>query len=325
MFMKTTIQLGVIAVAVTLASTSWGQTTVTNTNFSTGFFNTNQGWVRGTFVTGQNTNDAVAAQWQGNDPENEISPGVFVGGTDYLQYVVGYTPFGSATGNSSLLQGGLNASVGYIPGTTDVKLWRSFTPTASSATDTVSFLAEWSIIGSLDGSYPNLDTFSFDLRNSANTVSLLTLDLTPGINIQPNSYTMQSVASGPGTNTLIDLGYQALFQVQVDITDSTYDLQLAQINTSTRAVITNYNLVTGASLATGTSALDFGTVGLNWELSSTNSNDPGSNYIVVNSFAVTTASQVIPEPGTWAAGVVLLALGSAMIYRRRAAITVRSA
>lgn len=49
--------------------------------WTTGFFNTNQGWVVGTVVTGQNTNDSAGARWQGNDPETEVSPGVYVGGT----------------------------------------------------------------------------------------------------------------------------------------------------------------------------------------------------------------------------------------------------
>lgn len=292
-----------LAMAAPLAAQPW----------STGFFNTNDGWVEGAYVTGQNTNDIVADRWQGNDPENEVSPGVFVGGTDYIQFVSGYTPIGSATGNRSLIQGGLNIATGYIPGTNSVSIWRSFTPLAVGPTGTASFRIEWSLIGSLDPSFPNADTFSFQLRDESNTTSLLSMQLTPGINIQPNSYTLQSLAAGAPTNTLADLGYQAVYQLQVDMTGSNYNAELWQINSATRAVITNLVLATAEPLAGGTSAEDFGTFALNWDLESGNAADPGSNYIIVNEVSV------VPEPSSYA----LLALaGTALalfaIRRRRA-------
>jgi hypothetical protein len=199
-----------------------------------------------------------------------------------------------------------------------VQIWKTFSPsTTAFANPTVSFFVEWSLIPSLEGAPYNLsDTFSFDLRNSANSASLLSLQLTPGINIQANSYTLQSIASGVGTSTLVDLAYQALFQVQVDITGSSYNMQLWQINSTNRAVITNLTLVTGGSLATGTTALDFATIGVDWELASGNAAEPGSNYLIANQFQVTTSGTVIPEPGTWAAAL-LLSLSAAYVVRRR--------
>jgi hypothetical protein len=147
------------------------------------------------------------------------------------------------------------------------------------------------------------DTFAFDLRNAANTQSLLKLQLTPGINIQPGSYTLQSIAAGYGTNTIVDLSYQALFQVTVAMTTSHWNLSLSQINSTNRAVIASYTNLASGNLATGTTALDFATLGLNWDLASTNNLEPGSNYIIANQFTV------VPEPRIWS----LLALAAAVL------------
>ena len=281
--------------------------------WTTGFFNTNQGWVSGAFVTGQNTNDAVGNRWQGNDPETEVSPGVYVGGTDIIAFATGYTPFGSGSGNLSLVQGGAYLASDYLPGTNAVTLSRQFTPIPVGPSGTVSFYAEWSLIGSLNESYPNLDTFAFDLRNAANTASLLTLQLTPGINIQPNSYTLQALAAGSPTQTLVDLSYQSLFQIQVDMTGATYDVTLNQINSIDRTNIATFVLATGEALAAGTTAEDFGTVAIDWDLTSGDPADPGSNYVIVNEVSV------VPEPSTYALlGIAAVTLVVVQARRRRA-------
>ena len=301
-FLRDRISLAVrvLAAALSIAAAS-------AQDWSTSNFNTNNGWKSGTYITGQNTNDPVAERWQGNDPTVGD-----IGGTDYLARVIGYTPGGSSVGNRSLVQGGLNAADGYVPGTTDVKLWRTFTPAASSMSDTVTFFTEWSLIGSLDASYPDLDTFAFDLRTDGNTGSLVKFDLTPGIATIPNAYTMQWVSSA-GTTNLVDIGYQSLYQLQVDLTGSTFDAQIWQINATTREVIANLELVTGGALSDSYTALDFGTVGIDWELTSGDPNAPGSNYIVVNDVSVTT----VPEPST----VALLASSGFAVavaaFRRR--------
>jgi hypothetical protein len=298
----------VIALATSLVSVQ--AQAVTETNYDARNFNTNAGYVRGSGII--STVQPSGIRWQGNDPYNTNT---FLGETDLVARVAGYTP--TPLANSSLIQGGLGVD-SVLPGTNNVQIWKTFSPsTTAFANPTVSFFVEWSLIPSLEGAPYNLsDTFSFDLRNSANSASLLSLQLTPGINIQANSYTLQSIASGVGTSTLVDLAYQALFQVQVDITGSSYNMQLWQINSTNRAVITNLTLVTGGSLATGTTALDFATIGVDWELASGNAAEPGSNYLIANQFQVTTSGTVIPEPGTWAAAL-LLSLSAAYVVRRR--------
>ena len=269
---------------------------MTATNFTTDYFNTNSGWVRNTGLPGQNASDPVGERWQGNDPYNPVSG---EGETEVVTYYPGYTPGVSGDGNSSLLQGGVYAFAGIFPGTTNVRLWREFAPEFTGgiySNQVVSFFAEWSLIGSLDGSFPELDTFAFDLRTAGDAASILRLQFTPGINIQPNSYTLQSIIDGGATtDTLVDLGYQTVLQLEVDLYGSNYDLGITQINPSTRAVITNYTLVTAGNLTAGYDALDFATVALDWDLTSGLNTDPGSNYIVVNDFTVTSSAEAIPD------------------------------
>jgi len=311
--MKSTLNistLAAVAVASFVPSLASGQA-VTETNYNAQNFNTNAGYVRGSGII--SSVQPAGLRWQGNDPYNTNT---LTGETDYVARVPGYTP--SPLANSSLIQGGIGIGDGILPGTNNVQIWKAFSPsTTAFAVPTVSFFAEWSLIPSLEGAPYNLnDTFSFDLRNAANSLSLLTLQLTPGINIQADSYTLQSIASGVGTNTLVDLSYQSLFQIQVDMTGSSYSMQLTQINSTNRAVITNVTLVTGGSLASGTTALDLATIGIDWDLASGNASEPGSNYLIANQFQVTTSGTPIPEPGTWASACLLLFAAGYVVRRR---------
>lgn len=284
---------------------------VTETNYNSQNFNTNFGYVRGSGII--SPVQPALLRWQGND---SYSTNTQLGETDLVARASGYTP--SPLANSSLIQGGLSVADGVLPGTNDVRIWKSFSPSTSLTAPTVSFFAEWSIIGSspLNAPYTNSDTFSFDLRNAANTASLLTLQFTPGINILSNAYTLQTIATGSPTGTIIDLGYGSLFQMQVDLSDTSYNLSLARIDPTTRAVITNFSNLASGSLSSGFGALDFATISLDWELASSNNLLPGSNYMIANQFSVTTTGTVIPEPGTWAVSLLLLGIGSAAYYRR---------
>jgi len=275
--------------------------------WSTGNFNTNSGWVRGFSIIA--TNEPAGLRWEGNDPYN---PALDRGETDNIMRMVGYTPGGSAVGNSSWVQGGYFVADGILPGTNNVQVWRSFTPVTASPAGDATFKVQWSLVSSLDGSYPNLDTFAFDLRTADNSASLLRLILTPGVATIPDAYTLQSVVdAGPAVNR-IDLGYQGLYELTVAIDGSTYDLDVAQLDAATQTVITNLSLVSGASLTSGLAVDDFGTVSMDWILASGDPVDPGSNYIIVNNVSV------VPEPSTYAllvaAGLALVAFAS----RRRA-------
>lgn len=273
--------------------------------WSTEFFNTNVGYVRGSGIV--STLQPAGLIWQGNDLFNA---GTGFGETDLIARANGYTP--SPLANSSLIQGGLGVADSVLPGTNNVQVWKTFGSLGSSS---VRFSAEWSIIGSvpLDAPYTNSDTFAFDLRNAANTESLLKLQFTPGINILSNAYTLQTIAAGAPTDTVVDLGYGSLFQVEVDITGSSYDLSLTRIDPATRAVVATFSNLASGDLSTGTTATDFATFGLDWVLTSGDNLDPGSNYIIVNEVSV------VPEPSTYALlGLAAVGLAFAAFRRRRA-------
>lgn len=302
---------------IALSGVSLGHAqSLTVTNYNAQNFSTSAGYVRGVGII--STSQPTPLRWQGNDPYNSTNG---TGETDLVARVPGYT-IPSPIQNSSLIQGGSGVSSfpQILPGTTNVQIWKSFTPTSTNLipAPTVTFFTEWSLIPSLDGPpYDLADTFAFDLRNAANSASLLTLQLTPGINIQPNSYTLQTIAGTNAPVSRVDLSYQALFQLQVDMTGSSYNMQLWQINSTNRAVITNISLVTNGSLAAGMTAADFATIGLDWELASGNSLEPGSNYLLANQFQVTTTGTPVPEPGTWVAAALLGALAASYTARRR--------
>jgi len=292
---------------------------VTFTNFTTSYFNTGEGWIRNSGLQGQNVTDPIGERWQGNDPYSAVTE---EGETDVVLYYTGYTPGASPAGNSSLLQGGMYSFADIFPGTDNVRLWREFTPTTGPliSDQVVSFFVEWSLIGSLDAGFPDLDIFAFDLRTAGDADSIIRLQLTPGIATQGNRYTLQTITdNGASVVNRVDLGYQAVFQMELTMYGGNYDLDLSQINPSTRAVITNLNLVTAGSLSSGYTSTDFATLALDWELSSGINTQPGSNFIVVNDFTVSTTAEVIPEPGTWLAGLVLLAFVCHRFWRTRQA------
>jgi hypothetical protein len=298
----------------TLPNDTLGQV-VTETSYNSQFFNLDAGYTNGVGII--STFQPADLRWQGNDPYNA---GTDRGETDLVALVSGYTPVPPLS-NNSLIQGGVGVmSIDPIlPGTNNVQIWKTFgASTTPFDNPTVSFFVEWSVIASSPSVYTNTDTFSFDLRNVANSATLLSLQLTPGINIQSNAYTLQTVVDGSTNAPIIDLGYGSLFQMQVDLTGSTFNLaSLTRLNPSTRAVITNFNNLSSGNLALGSTALDFATIGIDWELTSGNTADPGSNYILVNQLEVTTSGTVIPEPGTWAASLILLGIGASYLHRRK--------
>ena len=73
----------------------------------------------------------------------------------------------------------------------------------------------------------------------------------------------------------------------------------------------------GGDAAAAASGLDFGSIMVDWDLASGNPLEPGSNYLIANQFEVTTITP-IPEPGTWAASLLLLTIGGAYIHPRNA-------
>ena len=291
--------LAISSIAVLLTSGASAQT-----NYSAQNFNTNDGYVRGMGIIA--LSQPPALRWQGNDP---YDTNTFLGETDLVARVAGYTP--SPLANSSLLQGGVGVGDGVLPGTNNVQIWKSFNAYSNYAV--VSFKTEWSIIASdpLQAPYTNSDTFAFDLRNAANSASLLNIQFVPGIATIPNAYTMESV-SAEGTTNLFDLAYGSLFSTQVDISGSTYSISLTEIDRITRSNIATFTNYSSGTLLGGLTSDDWATIAIDWDLASGDNLNPGSNYIVVNDI------QAVPEPSTYALLALSAAAAGFMFRRRRA-------
>lgn len=311
--------------AFALVASAAGQST-TITNWTTGTFNTNDGWIRndalayevsGQPETGQNYDAPVADQWYTDDPYNA---GPSNGATSVLKLISGWTLGTGAAGNNSVLFGGYGLADNILPGTTDPSLYRSFS--LSSLTETVTYTADFGIISS-SGLFPNDDRFGFNLLNPAGTTSLAQFVFDPNFGADATKLGILWVSGGV-TNDLADMSYGALYRFSATLQDSSFDMTMSSLVAQTNGVgtVTNYLvtnsvlLVSGGGIANGLTALDFGTAAVNWELSSGNVADPGDNYMLINGVSV--LSTVIPEPGTWAAaGLLLTALATKIWSRRR--------
>ena len=256
-------------------------------------FNTNDGYVRGVGII--NPAQPASLRWEGNDPYNTNT---LLGETDLVTRLAGYsTP---PVADSSVLQGGTFVDEGFLPGTNNVKIWKTFN--AYSNNSSVSWLADWAIINSTNSVR---DSFGFDLRGSNNTTSLLRLNFLPN---SSSNYTLQVI--GASSQIWGTLGYDAIFNAQVDITGSAYSLSFEQVDENRNPIISYTNALSGA-LSSG-SAASFDTIGVDWVLVSGDNLAPGSNYIVVNDL------QVVPEPSTVAL-LSLAGLAIGFLYRRRRA------
>jgi hypothetical protein len=309
---------------ISVLATSLNAQTQVVTNFTTGGFNTNAGWIRndalayevpGEPETGQNYNDPVASQWYTDDPYN---PSLDVGATSILKHFDTWTLGTASGGNNSVLFGGYGLADNIDPGTANPSLYRSFTLLPD--TESVTFSADFGIVPST-GSFPDKDRFGFNLLDSTGTISLAQFLFDPAA-ASGSGLGMQWI-SGSTTNNIADIGYASLYRMSVTMQDAAFDLTMSSLQTQTNNVgtITNYLvtnslvLVSGGALANGLTALDFGTAAVNWELLSGDSTVAGNNYMILND--VTVLSTVIPEPGTWAVAALLLAGVTTRLWRRR--------
>jgi hypothetical protein len=312
---------------IAILATSLNAQTQAVTNFTTGGFNTNAGWIRndalayevpGEPETGQNYNDPVASQWYTDDPYIDgMDP---VGATSILKHFDAWTLGTAPGGNNSVLFGGYGLADNINPGTANPSLYRSFNLLPD--TDSVTFSADFGIINST-GSFPNKDRFGFNLLDSTGTISLAQFLFDPAA-ASGSGLGMQWI-SGATTNDIADIAYASLYRMSVTMQGTAFDLTMSSLQTQTNGsgTITNYLvtnsflLVSGGALANGLTALDFGTAAVNWELLSGDAATAGNNYMILND--VTVLSTVIPEPGTWAVAALLLAGVTTRLWRRRVA------
>jgi hypothetical protein len=274
----------------------------TNVPGYTGFFNSSDGW-----------NISGAPLWQG-----QKGWGGTGSGADSINIVANVTPTGGPGTNAS---GTLGFFVPSLPLNTNyVYLDRVFNTASSfSLTNaTVRLVAEWSLLD-FDTNSPAFesDIFNIDVRNAANTASLLNFKM--GTNNVGVGYNYLVTSTGSATQNQFDAGFGSLYRMQVDITDTgAFSGFVDLLNPVTRTNLTNSLILNSGFLAGGATAYDVGALRLGWQLTD-GVNDPGILGIAVNEFTVTSSGTVIPEPGTWAAGAFLAVAGAYAMRRRRKA------
>lgn len=342
------------AVLTLNASAQLDPTLEHRTNYSSGpsqtdQFNVNNGYYAagdGTSLDFQPTNSPNT--WLTTDPYNPITD---LGSTSLVDWVVGYTPLLIGDGNSSVFYGGygVETSPQYLPGTNNVSLYYQFAQTGVFANAgllrSVEFSVDFAMIGpSISNSltYTNQDYFGFNLLNGSGTSSLAQFRFNPFTGSSSEFLQLEWIQNG--TNVTADgttyrdfeIQWGALYRLTATVTNSGgvgptllnmsisgLQAQSGPSGITNYAVVTNQNVINGGAISTGTSLVGFGRVSLDWELSSGDNLNPGANYMIMTASSI--ISQAVPEPGTWAAGVLLLTgVGYAMARRRRAAASAAS-
>ena len=277
--------------------------------WTTGYFNTNSGWIRndalayetnsgGVSETGQNYSNSFSQQWFTDDPYNGTN-----GASSVLKYMSGFTKNFSSGGNNTVLFGGY-APTSILPNSSSPSIYRSFTPFVTNASGVAIFSVDFAIIASSPSSFTNRDTFGFSLLAGGGVSSIADFTLIPTtntgiLNVQWNS---ESPVAG--------IVYGSIYRITATLQNTNISAMLYGLATQTNVsgVVTNYIVNSSASImdsgliSGGMTAEDFDTVSLNWDLSSGNPAAPGSNYMMVNTVSV------IPEPST----VAMLCLGLAV-------------
>lgn len=250
-------------------------------NWTTGYFNSNNGYTYGAELEGLPTTAPVEERWQTNDP---YDPETDKGSTSTLVWISNLTLGSIGSNNQSLLWGGFDIMT-YLPGIVNPVLYRQFT--TPSDQETVTWSADFRI-DSNGGS----DIFGFDLRNATNTSSLAKIQLNPATTIVGDllvEWIRNGTVQTGGAYTGMELYYGTLYRITATLTGSAFDLSIAVLTVNTSGGNVNsytagspINVVSGGSLSDSLSVANFGTVALTWELDSNDPEAPGDNYMILN-------------------------------------------
>jgi len=303
------------------------------TNFHTHNFNTNVGYESTFSIDGQPNYPSGA--WQSSDPYNPNPAPLGSGETSLVQFFNFVTLGAPQDGNNSVLFGGYGLPGGRKPGITNPSIYFSFAQgTSDILGESVTFRTDFSLWRPTPMFFSDDDVFGITLWDSFGSNALASFSFNPNAAFVTNpasQYGIEWYRDGvqqtnipPLTATNWVLGASALYRFEAILQGSAFDLNIYALSAQTNnsGVVTNFAvvqsvaIVQSGALASGFSAADFGSVSYDWELASGNPADPGGNYFVINQ--ATVLSTVIPEPGTWAAGVMLLG-GALIALRRRAA------
>jgi len=329
-----------LAAALLLVPTQVLSQVYTVTNFTTGYFNTNDGYEPVFSLDGQPYFPTNPTAWATTDPEQPSVGGTNIGSTSIVQPYAFYT-FGdtSTNGNNSVLFGGFNSILPtpakLVPGTTNPSLYvADFAPSPEAALSTT-FSADFAIRrpAGPQGVYTNRDSFGFTLwqtfgvsqiaqfafNGSSPTVAAGTTNY--GFQWFDSSNVWQS--NNPSlTATNWQIALESMYRLNVVLSnDGTFSANvqtlLGQLDAfdqvTNYAVVSTTPFVNSGSLG-GFTPDDLNALSIDWSLTSGDPNLPGANFMVLNQASVTS---VVPEPSTIA--LLLLAFsGLAFSLVRRA-------
>lgn len=300
--MRTLLRAAILSLAFIAVGPARGQT------WNTGYFNTASGYgPANSSLSGAPTNVADSFQWKTTDA-NEVN-GMF--------FRQGWTFGLGNSGNKSVLFGGYNAalSAAYWPAVTNPVLYRNFSNPVTQTSPAVVVSMDFGILPTASALFTNKDVFSFDFINASSDASLLRISLNPAAAAITNGMRLQwsrngtNVVSDGVTFQAYDIQYNALYRLTATITGNSFDMSilgLAPRGTSTNvsgvvAGITNYAVVgsnwvvDNGPLSGSLTAESFDRFAIDWDLSSGATNQPGGNYMNLNTVSVATT---IPEPST---------------------------
>jgi MYXO-CTERM domain-containing protein len=313
------------------------------TNLNVNYWSTGAGWADTTgvlpgisIVTDTNAGGAAPSgqEWSTTDPYNGVTGDVGVLQSNAFTDVNG-NPADPATGGQTFSFGGqVAADNGYFPGVDDPSYYKTWTPNYNDANAVWSF-AEFAIIGpstNYSGVYTNQDAFGFSLWTGAPGVGNALAEFkfgrqyaTGGALLDPDKMGFAWFLNGVQQTTNMASGltadwaifYNQIYRLNVSVdTNNLMNVSLDTINGS-GDFVTNTSFITNGAIGAGTTWMDYNTISIDWALASNDPNDPGYNYINVNTVEV--VATTVPEPGTWAIGALLLGGLAARVYRRRQA------
>ena len=273
-----------------------------------GRFRTNNFWNINLSLDGQRTNDPVELRWFGNDPYSEATD------VSYLTFIKYYT---DSTTNPTLrnphrslvLGGGANLglSLPIVPGRTNPMLFRNFVPRETRPGDVTRMAIDFAVIDSWTNSgfwpdsWPDRDTFAFELKDGAEGTSLAKFSFRPEVLVQNGTTNRmlgfywarngeEQVPGASGLTAPWALGYHALYRFEVMLSGRSMDVFLSSLGGPGPGgqVVSTTKLIAQGLLSSTNTAGNFRTVVLAWELSNTNSPPvPGYNYMAVQDVSVT--------------------------------------
>jgi len=307
---------------------SFAQTT--QTNFSAQLFNTNAGYEVGFEIDGQP--NYPSGSWDSNDGFNPGPPAT--GANSVVQFFNFVTLGTPQDGNNSVLFGGYNNAL-RTPSITNPSIYFSFDQATSDLPgESITFTTDFTLWRPSPLFYSDDDIFGITLWDSFGSNALAKFAFNPNapwVTDSAQFFGFEWYRDGvlqtnapPLTATNWMISATTIYRFEAILAGSSFDLNVKtlQIQTNGSGVVTNYSVIgntafiQGGALAPGMTAANFGSASFDWELASGNPANPGGIYYVIND--VTVLSTVIPEPGTWAAGVMLLG-GALIALRRRAA------